>query len=92
MPGSQGTSQEQTPGERYDNVQVAKELAGAAEQLGLDKEQTGDLTRKIIGGTGMPSTPVGVLLDWLLQASPDAGSTLPATERPRLRSALYSSS
>jgi hypothetical protein len=64
------SSQRQTPAERFDNVQVAKEMADAAEQLGLDEEQTADLAQEIIRGTGVPSTPIGTLLDWTLQATP----------------------
>ncbi len=47
-----GASQEQTPGERYDNLQVAKEMALASEQLGLSDQQTSDLAEKILGGGG----------------------------------------
>ncbi|MCB9453075.1 MAG: hypothetical protein H6672_16690 [Anaerolineaceae bacterium] len=42
-------SQKQTPAERYDNLQVAKEVAKAADELGLNDQQKSDLTQDIIG-------------------------------------------
>lgn len=50
--GSSGTSQTQTPEERYDNLQVAKEIAKSADELGLSEKQMADLTQDIIGGGG----------------------------------------
>ena len=50
--GSNGTSQKQTPGERYDNLQVAKEMAHAADQLGLSDQRKSELAEKILGGSG----------------------------------------
>ena len=50
--GGSGTSQKQTPAERYDNLQVAKEVANLADELGLSSGQKADLTRDIIGGGG----------------------------------------
>jgi hypothetical protein len=70
--GSGQSAERQAPAERYDNLQVAKEVAQAADQLGLSDQQQADLMQDIIG-TGSPSTPRGVLLDWLLQATPGAG-------------------
>jgi hypothetical protein len=47
-----GTQQKQTAAERFDNLQVAKEVANAADELGLDDEQKADLARDIIGDDG----------------------------------------
>jgi len=60
----------QTPAQRYDNLQVAKQLAASADELGLDKSQVADLTGQIVGGgVGYPlgsmwtSTVLGALAD-----------------------------
>lgn len=51
--GSTGQSpQQQTPAERYDNLQVAKEVAQAADQLGLSDQQKSELAQNILGGGG----------------------------------------
>jgi hypothetical protein len=50
--GGNGTSQEQTPAERYDNLQVAKEVANSADELGLSDQQAADLSQDILGGGG----------------------------------------
>jgi hypothetical protein len=50
--------QKQTPEERFDNLQVAKETAKAAEELGWDDRRTADITSDIVsgGGGGFSST------------------------------------
>lgn len=59
--GGSSSSGGQTPSERYDNLQVAKEVANAADQLGLTEQQKGELTKQILGDgtqTGSTYTPV----------------------------------
>jgi hypothetical protein len=55
--------QKQTPGERYDNLQVAKELGKAADQLGLTSQQKSQLAQDIIGNLGA-ATPAVQTASW----------------------------
>jgi hypothetical protein len=62
--GSDGTSKKQTPTERYDNLQVAKEVENAAADLGWDEETTERVTTTILGagatnGSGGSTTTSG---------------------------------
>ncbi len=67
--GSQ-QAQKETPAERYDNLQVAKEVAAAAEELGLSKEKAAALSEEIIGsGTGLGLVDA-LLHDLLVNALP----------------------
>ena len=59
--------QKQTPEERFDNLQVAKEAAKAAEELGWDEATTQEVTKGIVGGPS--TTPLGALTDIVLGAS-----------------------
>jgi hypothetical protein len=63
-------AKKQTPKERYDNLQVAKQLADAQQDLGLTDEQTAALVGDILGddGSGGGST------DGLLQLVSDQGA------------------
>jgi hypothetical protein len=54
----------QTPKERYDNLQVAKQLADAASELGLDDQQKAQLVGDIVGdgnGGGEVASTTGVV-------------------------------
>jgi len=56
-----GTTQKQTPTERYDNLQVAKEVANSADALGLNDQQKSGLSQDILsdgggGGGGLAET------------------------------------
>lgn len=44
-----GNAQKQTPTQRYDNLQVAKEVASAADALGIDNQGKQDLMKSILG-------------------------------------------
>src|SRR5207248_5250694 len=54
--GGGGSFQQQTPQDRYDNLQVAKEVAKAAQSLGWDKDKTSDVTSDIVSGGGFLSS------------------------------------
>ena len=71
-----GTSTgQQTPEERYDNLQVAKEVAKAADELGLSDQQTTDLAQDIIGGGGgFYSTIRGIVEDIIKGSTADGGT------------------
>jgi hypothetical protein len=69
----------QKPGERLDNLQVAKELAAAASELGLDKARTAALTSDILGGAG---GGIASLPGWILQAAMGAIGPTVATSDP----------
>ena len=77
------TSQKQSPAERYDNLQVAKEVAKAADELGLNDQQKSDLTQDILGGGG--SGILGQFLKTILAA----GQVDPTTKGwPKLDQAI----
>lgn len=50
--GGGGAEKKQTPEERFDNLQVAKEAAKAAQELGWDDKRTADITSDIVSGGG----------------------------------------
>jgi hypothetical protein len=50
--GTATSSASQTPEERYDNLQVAKEVAKAAQELGWDEQKTSSVTSDIVSGEG----------------------------------------
>ena len=50
--GSGSTAPNQTPAERYDNLQVAREVARSADELGLNDQQKSNLSQDILGGSG----------------------------------------
>ncbi len=69
------TTGNQTPEERYDNLQVAKEVANAADELGLTDQQTTDLAQDIIGGGGgFYSTIRGIVEDTIKGSTADGGT------------------
>src|SRR5207247_1494249 len=70
--GGNGASQKQTPAERYDNLEVAKEVAKSADELGLSDQQKSDLSQDIISGGG------GGLLDQFLETLLSAVPTVSA--------------
>ena len=77
--GGSASSGGQTPSERYDNLQVAKEVAKAADELGLDDQQKSELSQDIIGGSGSGgggffSTIRRIVEDALEGAGQDAGT------------------
>lgn len=76
-------SGKQTPTQRYDNLQVAKEFADAADQLGLSEAQKNAISRQIMSDSAQTNTQVapdavggqmqdGVLVDSSTQTSPIA--------------------
>jgi hypothetical protein len=78
-----GTSGQQTPTQRYDNLQVAKEFADAADQLGLSEQQKNAISRQILSDSAQTNTQVapdavggriqdGQLVDSSTQTSPIA--------------------
>lgn len=52
---------EQTPEQRYDNLQVARQAAASASDMGWDDATTQEMTRGIMGG--FASSPLGMLAD-----------------------------
>jgi len=58
---------EQTPEERYDNLQVARQAAAAASEMGWDDATTQEVTKGILGSRS--SSPLGMLTDLVLGAT-----------------------
>jgi|GEM_PF-2430743 len=71
--GNNGTSQKQTPTERYDNLQVAKEVAGSADELGLNEQQKSNLSQDILGDGN--SGILDQFLKTILSASPSTSTS-----------------
>ena len=72
MGGAGQSSQQQTPAQRYDNLQVAKEVAQAADQLGLSEQQKSQLSEAILGGGGSGGGGGGGLLSQVFNATAGA--------------------
>jgi hypothetical protein len=76
--GGSTSSGGQTSSERYDNLQVAKEVAKSADELGLNDQQKSDLSQDIIGGGGSGggffSTIRRIVEEVVKGASQDAGT------------------
>jgi hypothetical protein len=67
------SSKKQTPTERYDNLQVAKEVAQAADQLGLNDQQKSELAQRILGsesGAGSLEDKLAVTIDLAKYCTP----------------------
>ncbi len=72
--GAAGTQSaaNQTPEERYDNIQVAKEAAKAAQELGWDDGRTADVTSDIVSGGGFFSNIRDIVEEAIKGAKPSA--------------------
>lgn len=83
--GTAQSSASQTPEERYDNLQVAKETAKSAQELGWNDERTADVTSDIVsgGGGGFYSTIRRIVEDAVKGALPDAGTGTDVIYWPR---------
>ncbi len=81
--GSAGSSARQTPEERYDNLQVAKEVAKSADELGLDDQQKSELSQDIIGGGG--GGKLTQFLKTILSAFPATKTARVTTFNPNTR-------
>ena len=78
--GTATSSASQTPAQRYDNLQVAKEVAKAAQELGWDEQKTSNVTSDIVsgGGGGFYSTVRDMVEDAIKGTKP---ATLPTEHK-----------
>lgn len=74
------TPGKQTPAERFENLQVAKEAAKAAKELGWDDKQTADITEDIVGGTGTGTLKgmIETIVNAALTGAKPSAANLPA--------------
>jgi hypothetical protein len=78
--GTATSSASQTPAQRYDNLQVAKEVAKAAQELDWDEQKTSSVTSDIVsgGGGGFYSTIRRIVEDAIKGAKP---ATMPTEHK-----------
>lgn len=86
--GAVNPSASQTPEERYDNLQVAKEVAKASQELGWDDTRIGDVTSDIVsgGGGGFYSTIRDIVEDAIKGTKP---ATMPTEHKTLAEKAKF---